>query len=133
MDYPSREEIRAMTEYILREIQPVPEKIGTPLIYGSSCIIELFKGTGIRVKTYHGSPSHPVKAEVKELEEFLNSVWEIPYDTREERYVSPTTKYMWGVDKAFLNVVELARRVKAPYIIPSNANIGQGLIQDLVG
>lgn len=39
---------------------------------------------------------------------------------------------MWGIDKAFLNIVELANKVGAPYVIPSNANINQGLLMSIV-
>jgi hypothetical protein len=50
---------------------------------------------------------------------------------RETKYNSPTEKYMWGIDKQFLNIVELAKKTNAPYIIPSNANINQGLLMSI--
>ena len=131
LDFPNREEIRKMKDYILEQIQPMPKNLKTPIIYGSSCIIDLFKGIKLPLQKYSLSPSHPYKAKVSDMENFLDKVWEIPYDVREEKFVSPTYRYMWGVDKAFLNITELAKKVHAPYIIPSNANINQGLLLSL--
>ncbi|MBI4099409.1 hypothetical protein HY440_00205 [Candidatus Microgenomates bacterium] len=132
MDAPNREEIRMMKDYILAQLQPVPGKIKTPIIYGSSCVIDLFKGIRVKMKPFSGSLSHPYKTDLTDLEKFLDQVWAVPYDVREERYVSPTPQYMWGIDRAFLNVVELAKKVGAPYVIPSNANINQGLILSML-
>lgn len=128
LDYPSREEIRKMTSYVLKEIQPVPRNLRTPIIYGSSCIIDLFHGLHLRLNSYPYSKSHPYKLPIAPIDDFLSHVWSIPYDVREEKFVSPTTKYMWGIDKALLNVTSLAHHVSAPYLIPSNANINQGLL-----
>ncbi len=131
LDFPNRDEIRKMKEYILQQIQPVPSDLKTPIVYGSSCIIDLFRGISVPMQKYNFSPSHPYKVKISDMEKFLEKVWEIPYDVREEKFVSPTYKYMWGVDKAFLNVIELARKIQAPYIIPSNANIAQGFIYSM--
>ena len=131
LDFPNRDEIRKMKKYILREIQSIPQNLKTPIVYGSSCIIDLFKGIRIPMQRHNLSPSHPYKVEIADMENFLESVWEIPYDIREEKYISPTYRYMGGVDKAFLNVIELARKIQAPYIIPSNANIAQGIIYSM--
>ena len=131
MDFPNRGEIKKMKNYILRELQPVPKGLKAPIIYGSSCIIDLFKGIRLPMQKHESSKSHPFKAEVSDIEKFLGEVWSIPYDIREEKYISPTYRYMWGVDKAFLNIVELAKKVEAPYIIPSNANINQGLLKSI--
>lgn len=132
MDFPKRSEIRKMKNYILEQLQPIPMNLKTPLVYGSSCIIDLFKGIGLPLQKYTYSDSNPYKANLTDMENFLENVWEIPYEIREEKYLSPTYRYMWGVDKAFLNVVELAKKIQAPYIIPTNSNINQGLIQSLI-
>jgi hypothetical protein len=39
---------------------------------------------------------------------------------------------MWGIDMALINVIELGKKVGAPFVIPSNANINQGLIGSLI-
>lgn len=128
LDFPKPEEIRSMKDYMLRELQPIPKGLKTPIVYGSSCIIDVFRGVRIPLQRYNFSPSHPYKVSVSDMENFLDKVWEIPYEIREQKFVSPTYRYMWGVDKAFLNVVELAKKIDAPFIIPSNANIAQGFI-----
>ncbi|KKQ41770.1 MAG: Ppx/GppA phosphatase [Microgenomates group bacterium GW2011_GWC1_37_8] len=132
MDFPKRKDVRKMKGYILAQLQPIPKNINLPIVYGSSCIIDLFKGIRLPMQKYSHSKSHPFKARVSDMSDFLDKVWSIPYDIREEKFISPTYRYMWGVDKAFLNVVELAKKIDAPYIIPSNQNIGNGLIQSLI-
>ena len=131
-DFPKRSEIRKMKQYILTELLPVPERIGTPLIVGSSCIIDIYKAMKINLAEFSDSPSHPYKTELSELEGFLESVIPMPYDTREQTYKNNYRYYMWGIDKALLNVTGIARRVGAPYVIPSNANINKGLVLSLL-
>lgn len=80
---------------------------------------------------YTGSPTHLYKSSLTHLEKFFETVWKIPLNKREEIYVSPTTKYMWGIDMALTNVIELAKRVGAPFVIPTNTNINQGLLLGL--
>lgn len=131
-DYPTREEIRKMKRYIMEQLAPVPQNLKTPVIYGSSCIIDVFKTIGLRLERYRFSKSHPYKTEVDELERFLKNIVPIAYDRREKIYQFKQKYYMWGIDKAFLNVVSICQKVKSPFVIPSNANINQGLILSLV-
>lgn len=131
-DAPNSDQAAQITEYVKQELQGVPHGLKTPIIYGSSCIIELFSGMRIPVKPFIKSKSHPHMAEVCDLTKFLENIWEISYDDREKLYLSPTPKYMWGIDMALVNVLNLAKIVDAPYIIPSNANINQGLIKSLL-
>jgi len=41
-------------------------------------------------------------------------------------------KNLWGIDKAFLNVTSTSQKLQSPYIIPSNANINQGLAMSML-
>lgn len=131
MDFPKGDEIEEMKKYVLSQLEAVPGNINTPIVYGSSCIIDSFKAIGLPMQRHEYSKSHPYKADVSDMEKFLGEIWSIPYDVREGKYMSPTKGYMWGIDKAFLNVVELAKKVRAKYVIPSNANINQGLLMSI--
>lgn len=131
-DFPNDNEIKNMREYILTQLQPIPTDIKIPIVFGSSCIIDLFRGIRLPLQEHKNSKSHPFKTELVDVENFLDQVWSIPYDIRETKYNSPTEKYMWGIDKGFLNIVELARKTNATYIIPSNANINQGLMMSII-
>jgi exopolyphosphatase/guanosine-5'-triphosphate,3'-diphosphate pyrophosphatase len=131
-DFPNTDEIKAMREHIKSKIEPIPGNIKTPIIYGSSCIIDSFKGISIPMQQHKFSRSHPYKVKVSDMSKFLEGIWPISYEDREKKYVSPTEGYMWGIDKAFLNIIELAKKVKAPYVIPSNANINQGLLVSII-
>lgn len=130
-DHPTEEEIAQMRAYILEQLATVPENINTPLIYGSSCIIDLFKTMGIPLENYSASKNHPFKCSLESVREKLGSLLFVPYGKREEIFRFYQKYYMWGVDKAFLNVLAIGERVSAPYIIPSNSNINQGLLLDL--
>ncbi|MBI3887612.1 hypothetical protein HY310_00915 [Candidatus Microgenomates bacterium] len=131
-DAPNLFQVKNITKFVKEELSEVPHGLKTPIIYGSSCVIELFFGMRIPVRPFNKSKSHPYVAEISHLEKFLEDIWLIPYDEREKRYKSPTPKYMWGIDMGLTNVLTLAKIVDAPYIIPSNANINQGLIKSLL-
>lgn len=131
-DFPKRSEIRKMEKYILEQLAPVPKRIKTPLIYGSSCIIDLFKTLGLTLEPYQESSSHPYKAKIEEMAAFLKKIIPIPYDKREKIYRFSQKDYMWGIDKAFLNVINICKTVESPFVIPSNANINLGLIFSLL-
>jgi len=130
-DFPTRSEIRKMERYIMEQLSPIPANIKTPVVYGSSVIIDLFQTIGLKMENFGLSNAHPYKTNVSEIKRFLDRIIPIPYDQREEQYKFPQKYYMWGIDKAFLNVFKICKKVDAPYIIPSNANINQGLLLSL--
>ncbi len=130
-DYPSREEIRHMQAYILEQLAGLPSQISTPVIYGSSCVIDVFKILGLKLHKYYLSPSHPYRVTVDDMQAFLDQVIPISYDNREKKYPFGQS-YMWGIDKAFLNILSICRRENSPFVIPSNSNINQGLVLSLV-
>jgi len=68
---------------------------------------------------------------VSEIKKFLNKIIPVPYNEREKIYKLNQKYYMWGIDKAFLNVTTIAKHLESPHIIPSNANIAQGIIYSL--
>ncbi|HUV71948.1 MAG TPA: hypothetical protein VMW25_02980 [Clostridia bacterium] len=131
-DFPTREEIEQMKKYILQQLIPIPKKLKTPLIYGSSCIIDIFKTLSFTLSPFPYSASHPYKAAIEQLKKFTKEVTPVPYNVREKRFNFKQKYYMRGIDKAFLVVTHLCDRLGAPFVIPSNANINQGLILNLV-
>jgi exopolyphosphatase/guanosine-5'-triphosphate,3'-diphosphate pyrophosphatase len=131
-DFPKRSEIRKMDKYIMEQLSPIPKDIKTPVIYGSTCIIDLFKTLGLTLEDYQFSKTHPYKTQIGELTTFLRKIIPVPYDKREEIYHFSQKDYMWGIDKAFLNVINICKTVEAPFVIPSNANINLGLILSLL-
>lgn len=110
-----------MRQYVLQQLATLPRQTKTPLIYGSTCIVDVFKTLGL---------TNP--APVKQLEKFLQKIVPVPYDEREKHYPFTQKYYMRGIDKAFLVVTQLARRLASPKIIPTNANINQGLLLGLM-
>lgn len=131
-DFPTRSELRKMEKYILEQLSPIPTNIKTPVIYGSSVIIDLFKTIGLKMESFELSKTHPYKIDTSELRVFLDRIASMPYDQREEQYKFPQKYYMWGIDKAFLSVLKICQKVRAPYLVPSNTNINQGLLLSLI-
>lgn len=127
-DHPTRLEIRKMKNYLLEQFAPITPDLKTPLVYGSSCIIDVFKTLGLKIERYRFAKNHPYKVNLSEMETFLQKIIPVPYDRRETMFNFSQKYYMWGIDKAFLNIITLGRKIGSPYIIPSNANINQGLL-----
>lgn len=127
-DAPRPDEIERMKQHVREHIAPVPQRLNIPLIYGSSCIIDVFHSMNIPLHTYAHSKSHPYKAELSDLRTFLNTIIPIPYEEREKQYPYKQQYYMYGIDKALINILTIADHISAPYVIPSNANINQGMI-----
>jgi len=130
-DYPTREEIGNMQDYVMKELTPIPEGIKTPVIYGSSCIIDVFKQIGFNLEKYYLSKSHPYRVKISELEKFSENIISVPYNKREEIYKLDQKYYMWGIEKAFLNIINICRKEQSPFVIPSNSNINEGLVLSL--
>lgn len=124
------EDIERMKEYILKQLLPLKKLTDLPIIYGSSNIIDLMKFIGMPLEAHEGSKNHPYKTYSKHLEKFIQKMLPLPYYKREELY-DFQYGYMWGVDKAFLNVVTITEHFTSPYIIPSNENIAKGFIYEM--
>ena len=124
------EDLEKMRRYILEQLLPLKNVGGLPLIYGSSNIIDMMKFIGIPLEKNPGSPTHPYRTYARHLERFMKEILPLNYRQREEKF--PFQKgYTWGVDKAFLNIVTMAKYFPSSYIIPSNANIAWGLVYAL--
>jgi len=128
--FTTEEDIEKMRRYILEQLTPIQNNLKTPIIYGSSCIIDLMKTLGIPLSSHSASKTHPYQTYIHALDEFVKKILPLTYAEREIKY--PFQKgYLWGIDKAFLNICVLAQKLASPCIIPSNANIAQGIIYGL--
>lgn len=126
------EDIEKMKDHILKELLPFKPKKNIPIIYGSTNIIDLMKTVKLPLDPHEDSQTHPYKTYSKYLQKFITGVLPLSYQERENLYPFQWG-YMWGIDKAFLNVVTIAEYLESPFIIPSNANIAQGFIHSLAG
>jgi exopolyphosphatase/guanosine-5'-triphosphate,3'-diphosphate pyrophosphatase len=124
------EDIEKMRRYILEQLLPLRGIGDLPLIYGSSNIIDLMKTIGIPLEENPESKTHPYRTYARYLEEFIKKVLPLTYKERETKYPFQSG-YMWGIDKAFLNIVTMAECFPSSQIIPSNANLAWGLIYTL--
>ncbi|MFH1451518.1 MAG: hypothetical protein ABIF89_02860 [bacterium] len=126
----TEEDLEKMRRYILEQMVPVKNVAGLPIIYGSSNIIDLMKAINIPLEVNADSRTHPYRVYAQTLDDFIKKISHLSYGAREEKFPFQPG-YMWGIDKAFLNIVTIAQRFQSPYIVPSNANIAKGLIYEM--
>lgn len=123
----TREDLEKMREFLEEQYKDIKAGFGAPFIYGSSNIIDLFKAVGMPMERNLGSRTHPFKVKPSLLDDFIEQIIDLPFRERERRYPFQEG-YMWGIDKSFLNVSFLCRKLKSPYIIPSNASVLEGFL-----
>ncbi|MFA6007927.1 MAG: hypothetical protein WC784_04790 [Candidatus Shapirobacteria bacterium] len=130
-DHPEWEEMEKMKDFVKSKLSVLPKGLRTPVIYGSSCILDVFKELNLEMEEYCGSKSHTAKCKIEMLKSFYEEIVPIPYRERDKRYLPNREYYMWGLDKALVNILTICEIVDSPFVIPSNANINLGLIASL--
>ena len=84
------------------------------------------------LEKYYLSKSHPYRVKISEMEDFLTKIISIPYDQREEMFKFDQKYYMWGIEKAFLNIISICKKEQSPFVVPSNSSINDGLVLSLI-
>jgi len=129
--FTTEEDIEKMRKYLLEQLMPLPSGLKTPIIYGSTCIIDLMKAMDIPLENYTESKNHPFKTYAKALDDFIKKILPFSYKEREMKFPFQYG-YVWGIDKAFLNITTLSEKIASPFIIPSNANASQGILYSMI-
>jgi exopolyphosphatase/guanosine-5'-triphosphate,3'-diphosphate pyrophosphatase len=130
LGYTTSRDIEQMKQLILDHLIEIEATENVPVIYGSSMIIDVMQKIGMYLEPHTESNSHPYKTYATHLNTFINKILPLNMGEREKLYDLPHG-FMWGIDKGFLNVVTIGEYLKSPYIIPSNANIAQGIIYSM--
>lgn len=123
--------IDKMKEHILMELMPFKPEKGIPLIYGSSIIIDVMKQIQLPLEDHTNSTTHPYITYSPHLANFIQKVLPYTFEQREKQYQDMHKGFIWTIDKGFINAITISNYFQSPYIIPSNANIAQGLIYQL--
>jgi exopolyphosphatase/guanosine-5'-triphosphate,3'-diphosphate pyrophosphatase len=126
--YTRPEDIEKMKSFILEELMPLKPTYNIPLVYGSSIIINIMQQINLPLEKNEDSPTHPYKTYARHLKEFIYKMLPYSFKEREALYNDVQKGFMWGIDKGFLTTLTIAEYLKSPYIIPSNANIAQGVL-----
>ena len=132
LSFTTEADLERMRNYIVEQLLPVERNLQVPIIYGSSNIIDLMQAIKLFLEPYDESRTHPYKVYTRQLQDFIKKILPLKYREREKMFTFQKG-YMWGIDKAFLNMVTIAEHLQSPYIIPSNANIAEGIIGVLAG
>ncbi|MDQ3099262.1 MAG: hypothetical protein M3Q44_05940 [bacterium] len=123
-------DIEKMKQIIIEQLLKLEAGADIPLVYGSSMIIDVMQKIGIHMEPHEDSKTHPYKTYSKHLNDFIKKILPFTFGEREKLYQLPHG-FMYGIDKGFINVITIGEHLKSPYIIPSNANIAQGIIYSL--
>lgn len=126
----TEKDIEVIRGIVRDELQALEPMDGVPLVYGSSNVIDLMKALDISMRPHSNSALHPYFVDVTALQKKIDELLPMTFGQRESR-VHFQRGYMYGVDKAFINILEIARHLGSPYIIPSNANIAKGFIFEM--
>lgn len=125
-------ELNKIRKYIKETItkSDIPNSIHTPLIYGSSNILDLFKFLKLKVSESDLSLSHPYQSKPYELLKYLSKIRDMTHIQREKAYPFQWG-FMWGIQISFYNAYYLAKHLETKTIIPSNVNIAEGYILEM--
>jgi exopolyphosphatase/guanosine-5'-triphosphate,3'-diphosphate pyrophosphatase len=129
---PSAEDQKAAWSYVRSEVG----KLGlTPnskltVVYGSTCIIDFFSETGVAMHDSGHSKTHPYKTKLDSMMQLYDKLMPLTYEQRMELFPSEPY-FMWGADKAIMNIVALCEKLGAEEVLPSNMNISDGLLLEL--
>ena len=129
---PSQKDQKAAWDYVQSETEKLKLQKNPNLnvVYGSTCIIDFFTETGVPMRRTDRSVAHPYKATLHDLLKFYDKLMPLTYEQRMELFPSEPY-FMWGADKAIMNVATLCNLLGVSEIVPSNMNISDGLLLEL--
>ena len=114
-----------------REIETDKKNPGMKFVYGSTSIIDFVQALGIKLERVNYTKNHPYTVSIKELMKLYDKL--MPYSYEERMAFYPAEPYfMWGADKGIMNIVSMCEALGIEEVIPSNMNISDGLLLELV-
>lgn len=126
----TKEDLFKIKDFLLNKYSVLPQGLGMPLVYGSSNIIDLLKSIRVTLEKYPECIAHPYKTHPAYLNIFVKHILNFSFQERDNFYPFQTG-YMWGIDKAFTNIITLAEIFHSPYIIPTNVSIIEGFLRKM--
>lgn len=99
------------------------------IVYGTTCIIDFFKAMKFKeIRLKH--KVHNFYVDISDLKDLYNKIISLHYEERSKFYPEDPY-YMWGIDKAFMNIMTISEYLKANKIVPTNNNIASGILQEI--
>lgn len=97
------------------------------LVFGSTCMLDFLKESGIKLYNDQPMAQHPFYTTVSHLKDLLVEIRKYPPDSRSHFYPSGDY-FIYGADYLLINVIEAAEKLGAKYIYPTNINSAYGFI-----
>lgn len=130
--FPTAKEHDAAIAYVKKEFRPLAEKPPKidELLYGSSNIIDFMQAMNVPLHKTSYNELHPFRVFRKDLQELYKQIISRSFEDRMPMY--PAEPYfMWGADRALINIFELMHIFQIDSVIPTNQNISSGLFAEL--
>lgn len=129
--HPTIEESNKSLDWIREQLKPLLDNKYEIkyIIYGSTCVIDFFKAMAFpRIKLK--GKDHKFYADISSIRDLYYKLLPLSIEERFGFYPDDPF-YMWGADKAFMNIMTISEYLKVPTIVPSNNNISTGLLYNL--
>lgn len=125
------EETEKEHEYIRKQLLDLKANKYLPkyLVYGTTSVIDFFNAMQFQ-KIELDKETHKFYTDISNLKDLYNKIIRLPYEERGSFYPDDPY-YMWGVDKAFMNVITVAEYLYVNNIVPTNNNISTGILHEL--
>lgn len=130
--HPTLEELQNAIEHVKTELKLLENNKNKPevLVYGSTNIIDFMEAMNINLSKRESGGGHPYWVDVSDLNSLYNKIVTLSYEDRMPMYPAEPY-YMWGADKALINIFQIGRYLGISTIVPSNNNISSGILQEL--
>lgn len=129
--HPTIEESNKSLDWIREQLKPLLDNKYeiTYLIYGSTCVIDFFKAMDFpRVKIKN--KTHKFYVDISSIRDLYYKLLPLSIEERFSFYPEDPY-YMWGADKAFMNILTVSEYLNVDKIVPTNNNIATGILNEL--
>lgn len=130
--FPSAEEVNNAFDYVKQELCSLKTSQYRPdfLVYGSINIIDFFEAMNLEL-TKRDDVTHPYQVALSTLHTLYEKLIKLSYEDRMPLYPAEPY-YMWGADKALMNIFAICDYLDIQNVIPTNNNTSIGLMDSLL-
>jgi len=130
--HPTLMELENAKAYIKKELASLGQTKFKPtkLVYGSTNIIDFMQAMNLPLEELRKGSAHPYEVSLTDLFTLYEKIIQLSYEDRmpmfpEEPY------YMWGADKALMNIFQISDYLSIKSVVPSNNNLSTGILLEL--
>jgi len=129
--FPTIEETQKEFEWVKEQLKSLQDNGYNIkyLVYGTTSLIDFFKAMKFELVKIKRK-AHEFYSDISDLKDLYEKVIKLPYEERSLLHPDDPY-YMWGIDKAFMNVITISEYLKVNKIVPTNNNVSSGIFNEL--